>query len=444
MKSKRNHPLPCFETYDEATGFLFSQLPMYQQVGSIAYKADLKTPMQLDKYFGKPHKKFRSIHIAGTNGKGSVSHLLAAVLQAAGYSVGLYTSPHLKDFRERIRVDGHPIFESEVLDFVNNHRPFIEEATPSFFEMTTAMAFDYFARREVDLAVVETGMGGRLDATNIITPEVSIITNIGLDHMEHLGNTLALVAQEKAGIIKPRVPVVLGSVVPETQAVFAAAAAKQKAPWWIAKDYTLVTPEYTLGNRQFFIARYTHTPVANFRVGIDLLGDYQQENLATVLTAIDVLRTAIKKPLYLRFDSVEKGLANAAKTTGLRGRWELIGNDPTVICDTGHNAHGLQHTFSQLQNTPHKQLYIVLGVVADKDISSLLPLLPRDAFYFFTQADLPRALNAELLAAQCTDAGLQGEVVPRVKEALAAARNKATKDDVIFVGGSNFVVAEVI
>jgi dihydrofolate synthase/folylpolyglutamate synthase len=437
-------PPPPFNTYEDAIQFLFAQLPMYQQVGKIAYKSNLKTPEELDRYFGHPHKKFRSIHIAGTNGKGSVSHLIAAVLQTAGYKTGLYTSPHLKDFRERIKINGQAIAESEVLHFVNAHRPCLARTQPSFFEMTTALAFDCFARHGVDLAVVETGMGGRLDATNIIHPILSIITNIGLDHTEHLGSTPALIAREKAGIIKPHVPVIVGEHLPETAQVFCEIARKKRAPLRFAGNYVQAMPEYVHDNRQHFLLKFTDTPTAAMRVAIDLLGKYQQENVQTAVAALDTLRHARTAPLHIRMDSLIEGLAHAAQLTGLRGRWEIIGHEPLTICDTGHNAHGLHHAFEQLAALPKEQLHIVMGVVNDKDLSSILPLMPRQARYYFTRAAIPRALPAEALAAQCRAAGLTGEVVPCVREALALARERAGKDDVIFVGGSTFVVAEVL
>ena len=432
-----------FTTYEEAVEYLFERLPMYQAIGKAAYKADLATPEALDKYLGHPHRKFTSIHVAGTNGKGSVSHILAAVLQAAGYTVGLYTSPHLKDFRERIKINGAPIFPAEVLSFVNECHTWIEKYHASFFEMTTALAFDYFARRQVDIAVVETGMGGRLDATNIIRPALSVITNIGLDHTEHLGDTLEAIAREKAGIIKRRTPVVIGETLPETEQVFRKTAKKLKAPLLLAKDCVHVTPDGVYGRRQHFIVQFAGASLAALRVAVDLLGEYQQYNIRTVLAALEILRT-LPCPVAVSTDSLLYGLEQAAQLTGLRGRWEILEHNPLVICDTGHNAHGLQHSLKQLAETPHHRLHIVFGVVVGKDLLSILPLLPRDALYYFTQADLPRALAAADLAAQCKAAGLSGEIVPDVREALFLAKSRATPDDVIFVGGSNFVVAEVI
>ncbi|MDR0693744.1 MAG: bifunctional folylpolyglutamate synthase/dihydrofolate synthase [Prevotellaceae bacterium] len=432
-----------FAIYEEAVEYLFGRLPMYQSIGKAAYKADLKTPEALDKYFGHPHRKFMSIHVAGTNGKGSVSHILAAILQAAGYTVGLYTSPHLKDFRERIKINGTPVFPADILSFVNEHYTWIEKSHASFFEMTTALAFDYFARRQVDIAVVETGMGGRLDATNIIHPALSVITNIGLDHTEHLGSTLEAIAREKAGIIKRRTPVVIGEVLPETEHVFRETAKKQKAPLLLAKDCVHVAPDGVYGQRQHFIVKFAGASLAALRVAVDLLGEYQQYNVQTALAALETLRS-LPCPMAIPTGNLLYGMEHAARLTGLRGRWEILEHNPLVICDTGHNADGLQYSLKQLAETPHHRLHIVFGVVTGKDLPAILSLLPRDALYYFTQADLPRALDAANLAAQCNAAGLHGEIVPSVREALFLAKNRATADDVIFVGGSNFVVAEVI
>jgi len=444
FKRKNTNTPPRFFDYEEATEYLFAQLPMYQQIGAAAYKADLENAVKIDKYFGRPHRKFKCIHVAGTNGKGSVSHMLAAILQKAGYTVGLYTSPHLKSFRERIKINGHAISEDAVVSFVNKHWPLMEKLQPSFFELTTAMAFDYFARKKVDIAVLETGMGGRLDATNVVHPLLSIITNIGLDHTEHLGNTLELVAREKAGIIKRRTPVLIGEYDPATAPVFETTAAALSAPLSFAEQSVRVAHDAVVDNLQYFIVKYTDMTASNFRVAVDLLGGYQQKNIATVLAAVDILRNKITKPLFIPPDAVERGLAQAAKSTGLRGRWEIIGHRPLVVCDTGHNAHGLQCTFQQLANGQYKKLHIVFGVVADKDLASILPLMPRAAVYYFTQAKLPRALPALRLAEQCRAAGLQGEVIESVSEALAAARRNASPDDAVYVGGSTFVVAEVL
>ncbi|MDR2359250.1 MAG: bifunctional folylpolyglutamate synthase/dihydrofolate synthase [Prevotellaceae bacterium] len=432
-----------FTVYEAAVDYLFGRLPMYQAIGKAAYKADLKTPETLDKYLGRPHRKFTSIHVAGTNGKGSVSHILAATLQAAGYTVGLYTSPHLKDFRERIKINGTPVFPADVLSFVNEHYEWIEKNQASFFEMTTALAFDYFARRKVDIAVVETGMGGRLDATNIIRPALCVITNIGLDHTEHLGGTLEAIAREKAGIIKWRTPVIIGETLPETEHVFRETARKQKAPLLFAKDCVHVMPDGVYGQRQHFIVQFADAPLATLRVAVDLLGEYQQYNVQAALAALETLRS-LPCRVSIPTGNLLYGMEHVAQLTGLRGRWEILEHNPLVICDAGHNAHGLRHSLKQLAETPHHRLHIVFGVVADKDLSAILPLFPRDALYYFTQADLPRALDAADLAAQCHAAGLYGEIVPNVREALSLAKSRATPADVIFVGGSNFVVAEVI
>lgn len=432
--------------YTDTVQYLYQQLPAYQRIGKAAYKADLDTTLKLDAYFNHPHRKFKSIHIAGTNGKGSTSHMLAAVLQAAGYKVGLYTSPHLYDFRERIRVNGEMICEDEVVDFVAQHRLIIEELKPSFFEMTAAMAFDYFARQSVDIAVIEVGMGGRLDSTNIISPLVSVITNIGLDHTEFLGDTVAKIAAEKAGIIKNKVPVVIGEWNAESAPVFIDVANAHNTPVIFADRVLHVDESMAANGVQRFEVSVIEQPNSflfdKICVEVDLLGNYQTKNILTVLATVELLR----KLTVLKIDqsSVINGLRHAAQQTGLQGRWQVLQHNPMIICDTGHNSHGLTYVMQQLQSIPHNKLYIVLGVVSDKDVDSILPLLPRTAYYFFTQANLPRAMDAEKLAKLCTDAGLQGEVVTGVANALTRAKSKANANDAIFVGGSTFVVAEVL
>lgn len=437
-----NDTLACM-TYEETLDYLFNQLPMYQRIGKAAYKADLTTTLQLDSYFNHPHTSFKSIHVAGTNGKGSTSHMLAAVLQQAGYKVGLYTSPHLKDFRERIRINGEPIGKQEVVDFVEQHRGIFEELQPSFFEMTAALAFYHFAREKVDVAVVEVGMGGRLDSTNIIHPLLSIITNIGLDHTEFLGDTIEKIAAEKAGIIKPDTPVVVGEWNEESAPVFDSLATEAKAPVVYA-DWLLSVQGSSLSNgRQCFDVRVPLSFAFQAeRYCVDLLGGYQQKNLLTVLAALDYLQEL--NLLNISQEDITEGLLNAARTTGLQGRWQVLATNPLCICDTGHNAHGLHWSMSQLRQLPYVNLYVVLGVVGDKDLESIIPLLPTDAYYFFTRADLPRSMDAAALAEKCMAQGLKGEVINTVPEAYAEAKRRATKDDVIFVGGSTFVVAEVL
>jgi dihydrofolate synthase/folylpolyglutamate synthase len=417
---------------------------MYQQVGKMAYKASLSTPEAIDRYFGHPHRVFRSVHVAGTNGKGSVSHMLAAILQEAGYRVGLYTSPHLKDFRERIKINGACISEAAVMDFVNRYWVQLESEQASFFEMTTAMAFDYFARQKADVAIVETGMGGRLDATNIIRPALSIITNIALDHTEHLGDSPALIAREKAGIIKPATPVVVGECGGDTSAVFVEVARAQQSPLYFAEREVCVELAYAGKDGQSFRCVCRHSPATTREFTLDLLGDYQQANLRTVLTAIDCLRYAVAPPFRIPTEAVRTALRQTARLTGLLGRWQVLAERPLTICDTGHNAHGLRRTFGQLTAIPHRQLHIVFGVMADKDLSPIIPLMPREARYYFTQAAIPRALEADRLAARCIAAGLYGEPFESVDEALATARRHAGTDDIIYIGGSSFVVAEVV
>ncbi|MDR1681083.1 MAG: bifunctional folylpolyglutamate synthase/dihydrofolate synthase [Prevotellaceae bacterium] len=433
-----------FTTYAGATAYLFARLPMYQQVGNIAYKASLATPEALDRYFEHPHRAFRSIHVAGTNGKGSVAHMLAAALQQAGLRVGLYTSPHLKDFRERIRINGQCITEAAVLDFVNRYRQRLEEEQASFFEMTTAMAFDYFAQQRVNVAVIETGMGGRLDATNIIRPVLSIITNIAFDHTEHLGDSPALIAREKAGIIKPQTPVIIGEYSADTAPVFAAIAHEQQAPLRYADRHVHVTPVGHDGaSGQTFRCSFAGAPETALTLTLDLCGDYQQANLRTVLTAIDCLRHAIVPPIRIPDESILSALKQTVRLTGLQGRWQILAHAPLTVCDTGHNAHGLNCVFRQLAGM-NRPLHIVFGVMADKDLGRIIPLMPRHARYYFTQAATARALDATRLTAQCLAAGLQGEPFPHVGEALAAAREQARNDEIIYIGGSNFVVAEAL
>ncbi len=425
-------------SYQETLDFLFSQLPMYQRSGQAAYKADLVNTLALDKYFGHPHRTFRTIHVAGTNGKGSVSHLLASILQAAGYRTGLYTSPHLVDFRERIKIDGRMISEEDVVHFTDHHRGLIERVAPSFFEMTVAMAFDYFARKEVDVAVVEVGMGGRLDSTNIITPDLSVITNIGLDHTMFLGDSLRSIAGEKAGIIKPGVPVVVGRYQEEIEDVFRDKAKKQRAPIYFARDLAVLKsvreqPEYQ-----------EVTVEAKFGSGIyrlPLLGSYQQENFGTVLAALNILNQSWYE---LKPESVMKGVADVVKNTGLQGRWQKLSDHPLMICDTGHNADGISGVVKQLEQTRKEKLHIVWGMVNDKDVMSVMKLLPRDANYYFTQAAIPRAMDATLLAAAGYEAGLKGEIHPNVSEAVKNAKKNAGDNDLIFIGGSTFVVADAL
>lgn len=390
---------------------------MYQQVGKVAYKADLSNTLQLMEHLDHPEQSFKSIHVAGTNGKGSVSHMLASVLQEAGYKVGLYTSPHLKDFRERIKINGGMISEDYVVDFIAKNISFFETHELSFFEMTVGLAFDYFRKEEVDIAVIEVGMGGRLDSTNVITPELSIITNIGLDHTQFLGNTLAAIAGEKAGIIKKGVPVVIGETIPETKAVFQQAADEKHAPiYWAESLEGEMLPS-------------------------DLKGAYQKQNQRTVRMALQILQ---KNKWHVDRIAMGKGLTKVVENTGLMGRWQVLQEAPKVICDTAHNKEGLSYVLKQLQEEYYNHLFIVLGVVSDKDLSSILPLFPKGAMYYFCAPQLPRALAVEKLEEEALKFGLVGRGFPSVSEAYAAALEDARKDDLIYVGGSTFVVAEVL
>ena len=401
-------------TYKETLSWMFSQLPMYQREGKTAFKKDLTNILAFSKELEFPETKFKSIHVGGTNGKGSTSHMIASVLQEAGYKVGLYTSPHLKNFTERIRINGEEVSKDFVVDFIGKNRLFLEKQKLSFFEMTVGMAFDYFAREKVDIAVVEVGLGGRLDSTNIITPEVSVITNIGLDHTQFLGGTLQEIAFEKAGIIKPNVPVVIGERQQEVEPVFKEKAATVNAELFFASE----SPQ---------------------NLKSDLLGDYQQKNIQTAVTALNNL-----KGFTITAAQVEKGLLNVVKNTGLKGRWQILQESPKVICDTAHNKEGLQIAMSQLQKENYGQLHIVLGVVSDKKLDAILPFFPKEATYYFCQPNIPRALPVDELKRNAKDFQLLGEEYDSVNEAYKSAKELAKKDDVIYIGGSTFVVAEII
>lgn len=404
-------------TYQETLDYLFQQLPMYQRVGNAAYKTDLQNTIELCEILDNPQYKFKSIHIAGTNGKGSTSHMLASVLQEAGYKVGLYTSPHLKDFRERVKINGEMISEEGVIDFVNRFKTQFEQINLSFFEWTVGLAFDYFAKQKVDIAVVETGLGGRLDSTNIVTPDLSIITNIGLDHTQFLGDTLLKIATEKAGIIKTNVPVVIGETQGETQEVFIKAAKEQIAPIVFADQQ----------NKQV--------------LECDLKGLYQQKNVQTAIIAINQLQN---KGWAITDKNISIGMKNVVNNTGLMGRWQILQNHPTIICDTGHNEAGITYITQQLKQERYHKLHFVFGAVNDKSIFSILKLLPKDATYYFCEANIPRALNVNELYQQAVESGLKGNKFSSVNLALNTAKNQASNDDLIFIGGSTFVVAEVV
>lgn len=427
--------------YKQTLDWLFNQLPMYQRQGKAAYKADLNNTLELDKYFKHPHKNFKSIHVAGTNGKGSVSHMLASILQESGYKVGLYTSPHLKDFRERIKINGEMVLEKFVVEFVKMHGAKFEEIESSFFEMTVAMAFDYFAQENIDIAVVEVGMGGRLDSTNIISPELSIITNIGLDHTAFLGDNLAQIAKEKAGIIKPGIPVVIGEIHPETDDVFIKIAKENRtnihfADQFFQIDYGMLSVD----NKQVYNVKKDEEIVYP-EIKLDLLGNYQRKNLITALKAIEIVKEHFTK---VTPDFIYKGLENVIHNTGLKGRWQILGNSPLIVCDTGHNLDGITQIIEQINQTAYKNLHFVFGVVDDKNIEKILELLPTTAKYYFTNANIPRALDKDILKEKAEKYNLIGSSYSSVKIALENAKKNAKVNDLIFIGGSTFVVAEVV
>lgn len=421
-------------TYQEATEYLFNSTPLFQNVGKEAYKEGLENTLLLDKHFNHPHQQYQTIHIAGTNGKGSCSHTLAAILQEAGYKVGLYTSPHLVDFRERIRVNGTCIPEERVVRFVEEERAFFEPLHPSFFEITTALAFLYFAEEKVDIAVIEVGLGGRLDCTNIISPLLSVITNISFDHVQFLGNTLDRIASEKAGIIKPDTPVIIGETTPETRPVFAEKALQCQAPVRFAEEEHELQDisEANDGTREYETLHFgTINGVLN--------GDCQIKNTQTILAAVSELQ----KTLHITAQNVRDGFRNVCQTTGLRGRWQKLADSPKTYCDTGHNVGGISYIVKQLERIPCAQKRIIIGMVNDKDIAHVLEMLPKNAIYYFTQAKVKRALPADTLLSQAKEKGLDGKTFPSVIEAYTAARNEASSDDLIFIGGSTFIVADL-
>lgn len=420
--------------YNDAIEFLYTSMPMFQRVGASAYKPGLDTVKLLDGKFGTPHKNYLTIHIAGTNGKGSTAHTLAAILQSAGYRVGLYTSPHLVDFRERIRVNGRMISRDAVVDFVNRYRAMSLECYPSFFELTMTMAFEYFAREKVDIAVIETGLGGRLDSTNIITPILSVITNISFDHTAFLGNTLESIASEKAGIIKPSVPVVIGEAQGSVREVFLQKANEQKAPIYFAED---VAPFDSIEPLQDGVL-YKNTPYGDI-IG-ELMGDCQPKNAATILTALPLLAEC---GIKVSAQSVKDGFAHVGSLTGLMGRWMTLQRNPHVVCDTGHNVGGWEYISRRLHST-EGTLHMVIGFVNDKDVSHILEMMPKTARYYFTNAQIERAMPVAQLAEIATQCGLVGEQYPSVEEANNAALANANPNDTIFIGGSTFIVADLL
>ncbi|MBB3125111.1 dihydrofolate synthase/folylpolyglutamate synthase [Mesoflavibacter sabulilitoris] len=403
-------------TYKETVNWMFTQLPMYQKQGKTAFKKDLTNTLLLANHLNNPQHKFKSIHVAGTNGKGSSSHMLASVLQEAGYKVGLYTSPHLKDFRERIKINGVEVSKQFVIGFIKRNKSFFKSNPLSFFEMTVGMAYDYFVKQKVDIAIIEVGLGGRLDSTNIIIPEVSLITNIGYDHTQFLGETLPLIASEKAGIIKSNVPVVISETHNETKPVFEEVANKNNSKIYFAD--------------QIIKAKYS----------TDLLGDYQKKNIKGVLKTLKILQ---QKKYKISDLNIKNGLLNVVKNTGLKGRWQILQTKPKIICDTAHNKEGLSITMTQLQKEQFDNLHIVFGVVNDKNLSQVFSLLPKKATFYFCKPDVPRGLDQNILRDQFLGEGFVGESYLSVKEAVDKAISKASDDDVIYIGGSTFVVAEI-
>ena len=426
--------------YQEAVEYLYTQTPLFQNVGQEAYKEGLYNTVTIDRHLGCPHKLFKTIHVAGTNGKGSVSHTLAAILQASGLKTGLYTSPHLTDFRERIRVNGRPVSPEYVVKFIENNKDFLEPLHPSFFEVTTAMAFSWFADQEVDVAVIETGLGGRLDCTNIIKPVLSIITNIGYDHMKFLGDTLGQIAFEKAGIIKKNVPVIIGEHTDETRQVFERKAEEVGAKVIFAQDNCKI-----ISHKYINPSKVVYETSALPALESGLAGLCQEKNANTILTALDELK---RKRFNITEAAIRKGFKDVCRMTGLRGRWQRVSKKPDIICDTGHNSHGLKYIAKHLEELASKpgfgQLRIVMGMVSDKDVTEVLALMPRNARYYFTQASVQRAMDASTLRDLARQAGLTGRVFRTVAQAITTAQREASADDLIFVGGSTFVVADLL
>lgn len=422
--------------YSETLHYLYTSVPVFQHSGASAYKPGLDTSIALDNYLNNPHRSYQTIHVAGTNGKGSTSHLLAAILQQSGYKVGLYTSPHLVDFRERIRVNGQMIPEEFVVDFVEQHHSFFETLHPSFFELTMSMAFDYFRNAGVDVAVIEVGLGGRLDSTNIISPQLSIITNISLDHTQFLGNTVELIAAEKAGIIKSDIPVIIGSAQGSVRQVFEKKAKTIGAPLFFAEEEnTLIKSVFEPGKEWEYIA-------ADYgKLQGELSGIVQVQNTQTVLTAIRIL---ISEGYHITSDAVKNGFAHVVELTGLMGRWQQIQDCPRMVCDTGHNTGGIAYIVSQLEKEKYDTLHFIIGMVNDKDINGVLALLPASARYYFTKASIDRALPEDELAATAISLGLKGFCYPTVSEAIKAAKTNASPHDLIFIGGSTFIVADAL
>jgi len=428
--------------YKETLKWLFSQLPMYQRIGKAAYKADLETTIQLLDKLGNPQDQFKAIHVAGTNGKGSVSHILASVLQEASYKTGLYTSPHLKDFRERIKINGMMIPEDNVVEFVSKHKDIFEELKPSFFEMTVTMAFDYFARENIEIAVLETGMGGRLDSTNVSTPVVSVITNIGHDHTQFLGDDIEKIAVEKAGIFKKGVPVVIGEKQHGVAEVFEKIAADKNTTIVYADEHVELKPIQRRDKSKQYYDVWFDNELYLENLASPLLATYQIKNIKTSIQVIELLRK--NKTIHIERKHIAEGIEHTLDNTNLMGRWQILSTNPLTICDTGHNPEGLQAVLDQINQTKFKHLHFVFGMVNDKSPESMLFLLPKDATYYFCKPDIPRGMDADELKHHGFKAGLRGESYSSVTEALNSAVNNAGVNDLVFIGGSTFVVAEVV
>ncbi len=424
--------------YEETLEYIYNRMPLFQMVGKSGYKEGLDSMIALSERLGSPHRSFKSIHVGGTNGKGSCSHTLASLLQQHGFKVGLFTSPHLKDFRERIRVNGEMVPQSFVINFIEKHKSFFEECYPSFFEVSFGMAMDYFRQEKVDYAVIEVGLGGRLDSTNIISPILSVITNISLDHQNILGNTEQDIAREKAGIIKQATPVVIGESQGEIRQIFLEKAEAMNAPIFFADE----TSVQKLGEEIVDDVPYQLFKIGEKKVQTPLMGDYQVKNMTTCRIAFDLIR--IIERLDMTEEEIQNGFKNVIQNTHLLGRWQILSRKPYTVCDTGHNVGGITYVAKQLRNTPHEKLHIVFGMVGDKDVSHVLELLPKEATYYFTRASIKRAMEQDKLQALAAEKGLIGESYPTVKEALSAAQKSAGENDLIYIGGSTYVVAEIL
>ena len=427
-------------SYQETIEYLLGKLPMYQKQGKTAYKKNLNNIRALCKHSDNPHYQFKSIHIGGTNGKGSVSHILASVLQTAGYKTGLYTSPHLKDFRERIKINGKMISEKKVINYIEKNKSFFEKLKPSFFEMTIALAFEYFAEKKVDIAIIEVGLGGRLDSTNIINPLISVITNISLDHTQFLGNTLCEIAKEKAGIIKKKTPVIIGEFQEKTAEIFTNKAKIQTAEIYFAdKEYSADYEMLSIDYKQILNIRKNNESIYP-DLKTDLIGTYQKKNIICALKTIDILSDSFT----IKTNDIYEGILNVTKNTNFKGRWQILGHNPLMIADTGHNEAGIKEIVSQIEKTAYKKLHFIFGTVKDKNLDSVLSLLPKEAIYYFTKAQIPRALEENILFNNAKKFKLKGQTFNTVSKALKNAKLQSEKNDLIFIGGSTFIVAEVI